>query len=65
MKHEEALKLMELMINHGYSKEYIMWTLINCETGMGIGHSISAACILIYKENEEYEKSHISIKISD
>lgn len=53
MKHDEALKLMDLMIAQGYCQEIIMWTLINCETGMGIGHAIGKALILISQENKE------------
>lgn len=62
MKHDEALKLMDLMIAQGYCQEIIMWTLINCETGMGIGHAISKSIISI---NEQCEKRRMLGKSPD
>ncbi len=52
MKHEEALKLMEVMMKLGYSNECIILTLMNCETGMGVGHSLFDAKNKIRMINE-------------
>ncbi len=43
MKHETALKLMEMLKDLGFRDVFIMQTLIHCETGMGIGHAMANA----------------------
>ena len=43
MKHENALKLMEILKDLGFTDVFIMQTLIHCETGMGIGHAMANA----------------------
>lgn len=52
MKHEHALTLMEIMKNLDYSSECIVLTLMNCEMGKGIGHSLFEARTEIRKEHE-------------
>jgi hypothetical protein len=43
MKHEESFRLMELMIQMGFSSETIMGTLIYCAMGMSIGPAFMEA----------------------
>lgn len=53
MKHEEALKLMDVMIRMGYSNECIVLTLMRCEEGMGIGHALIGSVEEIRKIRNE------------
>jgi hypothetical protein len=44
MTFEEQLRLMKMLIGVGFSREYIIWTLINCcEDGMSIGRAMAIA----------------------
>lgn len=43
MRHEDALRLMEILYDQDFSDEFIRLVLMYCESGMGIGHALSEA----------------------
>ena len=43
MKYDEELRLMALLIQMGFGREYIIWTLFNCDNGQMIGEAMSNA----------------------
>lgn len=52
MKHEDALKLMEILFEQDFTDEFVFWTLIHCEEGMGIGHAMYEAARQVNGLNE-------------
>lgn len=43
MTYEEQLRLMSILVNMGFGREFIIWTLVNCEDGMLIGNAMCNA----------------------
>jgi hypothetical protein len=52
MNHADAIKLMQFLHSCNFTDRFIVLTLVNCESGMGIGHAMIRATEAIEGENE-------------
>lgn len=56
MTFAEELKLMDNLLKLGFGREYIIWTLLNCENGISIGQAMCNA-ITQTTRNDEFPRS--------
>jgi hypothetical protein len=52
MTYELELRLIDMLLRMGFCREYITWTLLNCERGMSIGQAMCDAREQITKSKD-------------